>query len=227
MIPQAILFDLDGTLADTALDLGGALNDVLRQVGQPEKTLAEIRAYVSHGSAGLIGFGANVTPQMPEFELWQQRFLDRYEQRFAQDTVLFEGVNQVLLFLQQQGIKWGIVTNKHARFTDKLVSKLNFAVLPDVVVSGDTCDEAKPSPQPLFYACEKMGVQPENCWYVGDAQRDIQAGKNAGMHTVLAKWGYIGEHDIIVNWAADEQIDEMNQLLDLLSSLKIFTIQAA
>lgn len=218
MHPQAILFDLDGTLADTALDLGGALNDILRQHKLPEKDLADIRPYAAHGSAALIGFGANITPEMPEFKTWQSEYLNRYEQRFAQDTVLFDGTNQMLQTLHAHGIKWGIVTNKHARFTDKLVPSLNFAIAPDVIVSGDTCSNPKPDPQSLLYACEQIHVQPENCWYVGDAERDIQAGKRAGMKTVLAQWGYIGEKDKPAEWDADFQAARMLDILILLKS---------
>lgn len=216
MYPQAILFDLDGTLADTALDLGGALNDVLRQHKLPEKNLADIRPYAAHGSAALIGFGANITPEMPEFKAWQTEYLNRYEQRFAQDTILFDGTNTVLQALHARGIKWGIVTNKHARFTDKLVPSLNFAIAPDAVISGDTCAKPKPDPQSLLYACKQINVQPENCWYVGDAERDIQAGNRAGMKTVLAQWGYIGKTDKPNEWGADFQAACMLDILNLL-----------
>lgn len=217
MKPQAILFDLDGTLADTALDLGGTLNDILRQHKLPEKTLQQIRPYAAHGSAALIGFGTGITPDMPEFAAWQRDYLNHYAQRFAKDTVLFDGVNAVLLHLKEQGIKWGIVTNKHARFTDKLVPQLHFAVAPDVVVSGDTCPQAKPHPQSLFYACQQIQVQPEYCWYVGDAERDIQAGQRAGMKTILAKWGYISEQDQPETWGADFQAAQMQDILRILS----------
>lgn len=216
MKPQAILFDLDGTLADTALDLGGALNDFLRAHKLPEKPLDAIRPYAAHGSAALLGFGAGIAPEMPQFSAWQQEYLHHYETRFAQDTVLFAGVNEVLCALQQRGIFWGIVTNKHARFTNRLVPQLNFSIPPDVVVSGDTCTEPKPSPQSLLYACEQLGVQPENCWYIGDAQRDIQAGNRAGMKTVLANWGYISATDMPNEWGADFIMDEMYDLLALL-----------
>ncbi|MDO4433428.1 MAG: HAD family hydrolase [Alysiella sp.] len=217
MQTQALLFDLDGTLADTALDLGGALNDLLHQKGLPEKSLTDIRPYAAHGSAALLQFGANITPQMPEFDAWQQHYLALYGARSTRDTVLFPDVNTVLLALQKHNIRWGIVTNKHARFTDVLVPKLGFVVPPDVVVSGDTCPQAKPSPEPLLYACEQLNVLPEHCWYVGDAQRDIQAGKNAGMKTILAAWGYITQHEQPETWQSDYLAHNMNDLLSLLS----------
>lgn len=216
MTRHAVLFDLDGTLADTALDLGGALNDLLRSKGQPEKPLAAAREHAAHGSAALLKFGAGITSEHPDFAAWQQQYLSAYENRFARDTVLFDGINDLLCELAEKGIAWGIVTNKHVRFTDKLVPQLNFVVPPAVVVSGDTCAHAKPHPEPLLYACGAIGVLPENCIYVGDAERDIQAGKNAGMKTVLALWGYIGSVDQPDTWGADAQAADVAQSAKLL-----------
>lgn len=213
---RAVLFDLDGTLADTALDLGGALNDLLRERGLPEKDLSVIRPYVGHGSAVLIGLGAGVMPEDDDFLSWQQRYLAIYEQRSAQDTVLFPYVNEVLLELSRLGIRWGIVTNKHRRFTEKLLPCLPFSVPPDVVVYGDTCVESKPSPMPLLYACEQLGVLPEHCVYVGDAQRDVMAGKNAGMMTVLASWGYLSVADDYHTWGADKIARDMRDVLSII-----------
>lgn len=214
---QAILFDLDGTLADTAMDLGGALNTLLRQKGLPEKPLADIRPHASHGSAALLAFGAGITPEHPDFAQWQQAYLDQYQQCFDQDTVLFDGINELILQLHQRGIKWGVITNKPAKFTNQLIPKLNFSIPPAVVVSGDTCAEAKPSTLPMFYACEQIQVQPENCLYVGDAERDMQAGKNAGMRTVLAEWGYIASSDQIDEWQWDFSLQNPLDILHLLS----------
>lgn len=200
---QAVLFDLDGTLADTAIDLGGALNSLLRKKGLPEKSLADIRPYASHGSGALVQFGANMARDDARFEQWRQDYLAEYQQCFDKDTVLFDGVNELIQQLHQHNIRWGIVTNKPATFTERLIPKLGFCQPPAVVVSGDTCDEAKPSTKPMFYACEQMGVQPENCLYVGDAERDMQAGKRAGMTTVLAEWGYISPSDATQDWEWD------------------------
>lgn len=213
---KAVLFDLDGTLADTALDLAGALNDVLRQKGLPEKALVDIRPHTSHGSVALLGFGAGITPEMPKFKEWQTAYLNRYGERFAQDTVLFDDVNEVLAVLHQRNMKWGIVTNKHARFTNQLVPKLGFLHTPDIVVSGDTCAHSKPNPEPLLYACQKLGLQPQQCLYVGDAERDIQAGNNAGMKTVLAEWGYLSEQDRQAEWGATWQLAQIRDLLTIL-----------
>lgn len=213
---RAVLFDLDGTLADTVPDLGGALNFVLRRNGFPEKTPEEIRPHASHGANGLLLMGAGITPEHADHARWRQEFLDRYSECYADETALFAGINDLLAALAERGIAWGIITNKPARFTDKLVPKLGFAVPPAVVVSGDTCGEAKPSAKPMFYACEKIGVAPENCLYVGDAQRDMEAAKNAGMKAVLADWGYIGEQDDTGQWPQDARIAAPEQLLSLL-----------
>ena len=161
---QAVLFDLDGTLADTALDLGGALNALLRAKRLPEKKLVDIRPYASHGSGALLEFGAGITPEHPDFKTWRQEYLAQYDLCFDKDTVLFDGVNELISELDARGLVWGIITNKPTRFTDKLIPKLNFAIAPAVVVSGDTCGEAKPSVKPMLYACQKINRLPENCF---------------------------------------------------------------
>ena len=213
---QAILFDLDGTLADTALDLGGALNTLLCKHNLSERPIAEIRPYASHGSVALLKFGANITPEHPDFAQWQREYLAEYDQCFDHETVLFPEINPLLTELAKQNIMWGIVTNKPKTFTDRLVPKLGFVVPPAVVVSGDTCAESKPSALPLFYACEQIGVLPENCFYVGDAQRDIQAGHNAGMKTIFAEWGYIGADDKPETWDYDFIVHNPLQILAIL-----------
>ncbi|WP_373742115.1 HAD family hydrolase [Neisseria sp.] len=213
---EAVFFDLDGTLADTALDLGGALNSLLRSKGLPEKSMDEIRPVASHGSAAFIKLGAGITPDHPDFQTWRQAYLDEYGRCFDRETVLFEGIDALLVDLNRRGIKWGIITNKHAAFTDRLVPRLNFTVPPTVVVSGDTCAEPKPSVLPMLYACERAGVRPENCVYVGDAERDMQAGRKAGMKTALADWGYIAPEDTPENWPFDIRIGTPSALLDWL-----------
>lgn len=213
---QAVLFDLDGTLADTALDLGGALNALLRAKRLPEKKLVDIRPYASHGSEVLLEFGAGITPEHPDFETWRQEYLAQYDLCFDKDTVLFDGVNELISELDARGLVWGIITNKPARFTDKLIPKLNFAIAPAVVVSGDTCGEAKPSVKPMLYACEKINRLPENCLYVGDAQRDIQAGQNSGMISALAEWGYIADTDDVESWHYDYAVRQPLDILDIL-----------
>ena len=214
---QAVLFDLDGTLADTAPDLGGALNAVLRRHNLPEKSIAEIRPYAGHGAAGLIKLGAGITPDHTDYTRWRAEYLDEYDSRYAQDTTLFGGVNELIAELGKRGIKWGIITNKPMRFTDKLVPELGFIIPPAVVVSGDTCDEPKPSIKPMLYACGQIHADPQHTLYVGDAERDIQAGRNAGMKTVLAEWGYISDEDDTDSWQPDYRIATPIELIGCLN----------
>ena len=213
---KAVLFDLDGTLADTALDLGGALNTMLREQGLPEVSMDEIRPVASHGASGLLKLGMNLDKSDPNHARLRQQYLDTYETCFDKDTVLFEGIDDLVQAIHARGLKWGIITNKPHTFTHRLVPQLGFSVAPDVVVSGDTTAEAKPSTKPMFYACEQIDIAPEACLYVGDAERDMQAGKNAGMKTVLVSWGYIHADDNTAEWPADSVIDTPAQLLQLL-----------
>lgn len=214
---QAVLFDLDGTLADTALDLGGALNTVLRRHNLPEKSIEEIRPYASHGVAGLLKIGVGMTAEHPDFAAWRQECLEAYSLCYADKTKLFDGVNEMIAELDKRGIKWGIITNKPMRFTDKLVPELGFIIPPAVVVSGDTCGEPKPSVKPMLYACGQIHADPQHTLYVGDAERDIQAGRNAGMKTVLAEWGYISDEDDTDSWQPDYRIATPIELIGCLN----------
>lgn len=216
MNTRAVLFDLDGTLADTALDLGGALNRLLKRKGLPEQDMAAIRPVASHGANGLILLGAGIGADHADHSHWRADFLAEYENGFADKTVLFTGVNAMLADLNRRGVVWGIITNKPHIFTHRLVPQLGFVCPPAVVVSGDTAGEAKPSTKPMLYACEQIGIAPERCLYVGDAERDMQAGKNAGMRTVLANWGYIAATDDVAAWPADAAIDAPQDLIGLL-----------
>ena len=218
---QAVLFDLDGTLADTALDLGGALNTLLARHGLPAKSMDEIRNQASHGAAGLLKLGAGITPDHPDYARWRTEYLNEYDSRYAQDTELFDGVNELIAELNQRGIKWGIITNKPMRFTDKLVPKLGFIIPPAVVVSGDTCGEPKPSVKPMLYACGQIHADPQHTLYVGDAERDIQAGRNSGMTTVLAEWGYISDEDDTDSWQPDYRIATPIELIGCLNKKQV------
>lgn len=213
---RAILFDLDGTLADTALDLGGALNRLLAEEGRPAVPYEKIRPIASHGARGLVELGFGLHRDAPGFDALRLRFLDHYEDGFRNETVLFDGINPLLEGLHARGLAWGIITNKPMRFTDRLVPTLGFSIPPAVVVSGDTVGVPKPDPRPMQHACTQIGVDPTACWYVGDAERDIVAGRAVGMKTVLADYGYIADTDRPEEWGADLRIATPLQLLELL-----------
>lgn len=211
---KAVLFDLDGTLADTARDLGAALNRLLAEEGLPPQPYAAVRPIASHGARGLVSLGFGIDREHPRFEEYRLRFLDHYEHSFADETVLFDGVNGLIQGLMDKGLLWGIITNKPMRFTDRLVPSLPFISTPAVTVSGDTVGVPKPDPRPMRFAAERIGIAPEHCLYVGDAERDIAAGRGVGMKTVLANWGYIADSDRPAEWGADIAIDHPLQLLD-------------
>ncbi|MDC7711815.1 HAD family hydrolase [Vogesella indigofera] len=214
---KAVLFDLDGTLADTARDLGAALNRLLAEEGLPPQPYEAVRPIASHGARGLVSLGFGIDKSHPRFEEYRLRFLDLYEHSFADETVLFDDINALLREIDARGLKWGIVTNKPMRFTDRLVPALPFAVPPAVVVSGDTVGIAKPDPAPMLHAAQQIDIAPEHCLYVGDAERDIQAGRAVGMKTVLVNWGYIADSDDTDSWQADITIDQPLALLPHLS----------
>lgn len=182
---KTVLFDLDGTLVDTAPDLGHALNLQLQQYGKPALSDQVIRPFASHGSKGLLGLGFGITPEDPRFISMRDEYLDLYESVLTRSPILFHGMKQVLEGFNDQGVGWGIVTNKPGRFTTPLVKSLGLYDDAVCVVSGDDAPKPKPSPETLFLACEKAQVRPEECIYIGDAERDIQAGRAAGWRPLL------------------------------------------
>lgn len=213
---KAVLFDLDGTLADTARDLGAALNRLLAEENLPPQPYEAVRPIASHGARGLVSLGFDIDKSHPRFEEYRLRFLEQYDHDFSSHTTLFDGINELILALQARGLSWGIITNKPMRFTDRLVPALPFAVPPAVVVSGDTVGVAKPDPAPMLHACRLIDTDPRHCLYVGDAERDIQAGRAVGMKTVLVNWGYIADSDDTASWQADISINEPSELLNYL-----------
>ncbi len=213
---NCMLFDLDGTLADTAPDLANALNATLEHFGHPALAFEKIRPVVSHGGIALISLGFGIHPDDPGFEQRRQHLLQVYLDNICQNTRLFPGMDQVLQTLHQKGIPWGIVTNKPAWLTDPLMAALPMPCGTQVVVSGDTCEHRKPHPQPLLHASQLLRIPPGQCLYIGDAQRDIQAGKAAGMHTACALFGYIQEQDQPLEWQADFHLQQPADLLALM-----------
>jgi 2-phosphoglycolate phosphatase len=213
---RAVLFDLDGTLIDSAPDLAGAGNDMRAARGLAPLPFEQFRPMVGAGARGMVGIALQITPADDDFIAVRDEFLSRYEQRMTQSTGVFSSVTPVLKALQDHGLPWGIVTNKAKRFTDPLVRALGLDADAAVVVSGDTTPHSKPHPEPLLEAARRMGIQPEHCLYVGDDLRDVQAGRAAGMGTVAVSWGYLGMGDPIAQWGADHVIDTPDQLLQLL-----------
>jgi phosphoglycolate phosphatase len=208
---QAVLFDLDGTLADTAPDLAAALNHVLQSENRDPLPFEEIRPWVSHGAKYMIRQGFKEEPPHID-ELWSQ-LVDFYQHNIATHTRLFEGMDQILRTLEKRQLKWGIVTNKPAFLTDPLVQALDLNC--KCVISGDTLAVKKPDPAPLLFACQQLVVDPANVLYVGDAQRDIEAGKRAGMRTAAALFGYLDSHDSPDTWGADILLTQPIDLLKL------------
>lgn len=209
----AVLLDLDGTLADTAPDMGAALNALLAQENQEPLPLTRIRPVVSHGAKGLLrlGFGESlITEQEEDF---RRRFLHLYENGLCNGTRLFPGISEVLERLESWNIPWGVVTNKPAYLTEPLLQQLNLRERAACVVSGDTVAKAKPHPWPLYHAAAEMNLHPRHCLYVGDAERDVRAGRAAGMDTLVAAYGYIADHEHPESWRAKGSIDHPREIL--------------
>ena len=209
---STIFFDLDGTLVDTAPDLGHALNLQLIRHGKQPLADAAIRPFASHGSRGLVGLGFGITPKDDNFIKMCDEYLSLYESVFTRSPVLLPGIAELLHAIEAKGLKWGIVTNKPRRFTLPLIESMGLHKRAACIVSGDDAPQPKPSPATLLMACEQVSVKPENCIYVGDAERDIQAGKAASMKTVVALFGYIDVTDKPHEWGADMMIEIPSQL---------------
>jgi len=213
---RTILFDLDGTLVDTAPDLGLALNMQRQRHGLPALPQETIRPYASHGSRGLLGIGFGLSPEHEDFSAMRDEYLDLYDQVFTNAPVMFKGIPELLAAIEQAGMQWGVVTNKPRRFTQPLMDAMKMSERAACVVSGDDATRAKPHPDTLLLACELAGVDPSHCMYVGDAERDIQAGNAAGMRTVVARYGYLDAQDTPEDWGAEILIDSPAELTSLL-----------
>ena len=211
-VHSALLLDLDGTLLDTAPDMGGALNRLRVEAGLEPLPAAVIRPVVSHGAMRLVKLGFP-DAEGDEFERLRLRFLDLYSQYLAVDTQPFPGIEAVLGELEERSIPWGVVTNKPGWLTDPLMAALGLDQRAACVVSGDTVAERKPHPLPLLHAASLVGLDPADCLYVGDAERDIQAGRAAGMTTIVAAYGYLSAEDEPANWAPTGIVDHPVALL--------------
>lgn len=200
---RGLLLDLDGTLADTGPDMASALNALLIEHGKDALPYVQIRPWVSHGGAALTRLGFDLDPDTPSFKALHQRFLRHYEDNICRETRLFDGMEGVLSYCERSGIHWGIVTNKPAYLTEPLIAALGLSARAACVVSGDTLEQRKPHPAPLLHGCELIGAEPADTVYVGDAERDIQAGRRAGLHTLIAGFGYLRTTDDPYSWGAD------------------------
>jgi len=189
--PRAVLFDLDGTLADTAPDLAAAVNWLRTERGLAPTPYSVLRPTASAGARGMIGAAFGLAPGDDGYEELRLAWFDRYQDNMAVESGLFEGIAALLRGIEEAGMSWGVVTNKPARFTDPLIPQIGLAHA-GCIVSGDTMPHAKPHPAPLLEGARRLGLAPEECWYVGDDLRDIEAGRAAGMPTVACAWGYCG-----------------------------------
>jgi N-acetyl-D-muramate 6-phosphate phosphatase len=212
---EGVLFDLDGTLLDTAPDMGGALNELRIEQGLEDLPEAMIRCHVSRGAAALVRLGfPHLTPAEQVSRV--ERFLVLYRNRLARMTQPFDEMLAVLNSLEERGLPWGIVTNKPTWLTEPLLRELGLSTRPRVVVCGDSLPERKPSPMPLLHAAGRMDLAPERCVYVGDDLRDMQAARAAGMLAIGARFGYIDSTTKIDEWPADGWISSPLQLLEWL-----------
>lgn len=210
------MFDLDGTLVDTGPDLAFALNRTLEHYRYPTLPYAKIRPVVSHGAMALIELGFGLARDSPAFAERRGFLLDVYAANLCRETTLFAGMSKVLGHLERHSVAWGVVTNKPAWLTNPLIAALDLANRAACVISGDTCSHRKPHPEPILHACTLLDADPTQTWYVGDAGRDMQAGRAAGCTTIGALYGYIHPDDPAEQWQCDLTIAHPEQLLTLL-----------
>ena len=211
---QAVLFDLDGTLLDTSHDMGSALNRLLVEHGREPLPFNCIRSKVSHGANALVQLGFGLQLEDPSFDQLRHGFLRYYEKDLCTHTCLFDGMSEVLSHLETRSLPWGVVTNKPAYLTEPLLQELGLLARAACIVSGDTLDTRKPRPEPLLYGCQLAGGEPQDSVYIGDAERDVQAGREAGMTTLVATFGYLASDDRPETWGADGMVDHPEGILN-------------
>jgi len=215
--PACVLFDLDGTLLDTAPDLGHAANLVRAETGLPPLPVTDYRPVASTGARGLLGVALNLTPEHPEFPARRDSFLAHYRAGLSRATRPFPGIAELLVNLELRGIRWGVVTNKPGWLTQPLMQELDLASRAACIVSGDSAAKAKPAPDTLLLACAQVDLAPKACVYVGDDPRDVEAARAAKMRSIAAGWGYLGSELPIGEWGADFVTDTVTDLANLLS----------
>lgn len=207
-----MLFDLDGTLLDTAPDMARTLNAMRASRDLPALPVANIRTYVGSGARGMVFVGFGLRPDHSDFSMLREEFLDRYAQDVFADTTLFPGMSELLERLEADNVPWGIVTNKASRFTHALLDAMSLRARAASVVCGDTTPHAKPHPEPLLHACRELGIAPETALYVGDDLRDVQAARAANIRVLAANWGYLGVDARPEAWGADALIDSPSDI---------------
>jgi len=216
---EAVLFDLDGTLLDTAFDLAKALNLLLRREGKAELPIDEIRKVVSNGGNAMVSLGFETTIGEPEHTRLYQELLTIYGNDVASQTRPFPGIESLLSHLGKLDLPWGIVTNKPRTYSEPLLKAMNLSPVCATLVCPDDVTHKKPHPEPMYLACNTLNCNPAHTIYVGDHQRDIEAGKNAGMLTVAALYGYIDDNEDTSSWQADHSIQQADELIALLNAL--------
>jgi 2-phosphoglycolate phosphatase len=212
---RAVLFDLDGTLIDSAPDLAAAADKMRLDRGLPSIPYDKYRPMAGAGARGMLGIAFNMAPEHHNYVAWREEFFYNYEMCLTQRTKAFLGVEELLATLSMRGLAWGIVTNKSKRFTEPLVRQMPVLRQAAVVISGDTTAHAKPHPEPMFEASRRLKTEPQYCVYIGDDKRDIEAGQAAGMPSLAATWGYMGSHDVST-WNAQAALKEPDCVLDWL-----------
>lgn len=216
---NGILFDLDGTLLDTSADLAAALNNVLISQKVSPLSVIDIRPAISSGVAGLLNLGLQIKKQDPIFPSLRKQFIDYYTQHICVHTHLFPGVEILINYLQEKKYPWGIVTNKSSALTEHLIKNFLLLSKAKCIIAGDTLKYSKPHPQPLLHACQCIDCLPENCIYVGDAKRDIEAANAAGIYSLIALYGFIGDKEDVNKWNASAKISTP---LDIIKYLEQF-----
>ncbi len=213
--PQAIFFDLDGTLIDSAPDLAAAADKLRTDRGLPSIAYERYRPMAGAGARGMLQIAFEMKPDHADYEALREEFYVNYERNLTERTFAFDGVENLLAVIKDKRMPWGIVTNKSQRFTNPLVVQMPLLHGAAAVISGDSTPHTKPHPEPVLAAARMAGIDPKRCWYVGDDKRDIESGRAAGMATIAANWGYLGEH-AVHSWGADAVVDQPAQLLDML-----------
>lgn len=209
---DALLFDLDGTLLDTARDLVDSANVLLINAGREPMPMATLRPWASQGGLLIVSIAFDIAPESEQAQQLHQQFLEQYASRISRNTVLFDGMQKVLEKIECSGKPWGVVTNKPAYLTKPLLTQLGLDKRAACIVNGDTVNHPKPSPEPMLHACKLLQVAPNRAAVVGDDRRDIESGKAAGLFTFAAGWGYIRATDAPTNWGADVVLQRPEQL---------------